>query len=167
MSFNWFFSTYTVFFIPKDKTCLQGIISLTALPGKNTLEILRIFSINVSLDYSVMSEVWECSDPPFYRGNPIPTLCYCMRYFNNLHTIFPLFPSLRSTYYSNPLYCQQAKIPVKHIFLVSVHDSLMPREGKGKKLRQAAFLFCYSGWLHFKNRQKCHFMVQQFLANIS
>lgn len=91
MSFNWFFSTYTVFFIPKDKTCLQGIIGLTALPGKNTLEILRIFSINVSLDYSVMSEVWECSDLPFYHGNPIPTLCYCMRYFNNLHTIFPLF----------------------------------------------------------------------------
>lgn len=55
---NCFFSTNTGFFwVPKDKTCLQGIIGLIALPGKNILEILWIFSITVSLDYSVISEV--------------------------------------------------------------------------------------------------------------
>lgn len=111
------------FLVPEDKTCLPGIIGLIALSCKNTMEILWKFLWNIFLNF----------------GNPSPTLCYCMKYTGNLHTIFPLFPSYGGLSQLN-FFCQQVKTSIKHIFLFSVHDSLMPREGKEEKLSKLLFV---------------------------
>lgn len=83
----------------------------------------------------------------FNFGNPTTMLCYCMKYINNLQAIFPLFPPLRRKECPNDFFffCQHVKMPIRHIFLSSVHESSMQREDMEEKSSQ--LLFVLLGWV--------------------
>lgn len=64
--------------------------------------------------------------------------CYWLQWMNHLYILFFL---LRKCLLSQPFFSQQVNIPIKHMFLVLVHDIFLRRESKGKKIKPAANAF--------------------------